>query len=56
MDRVSESLLTGRRYAIVAFFVVGILLRHDAIGQLSITLPLIGFYEIAIWYLRLMDR
>lgn len=48
-----EWLISKRRYLIVAAFILGALLTPpDVLTQLLLALPLMGIYEIAIWYAK----
>lgn len=52
----SDMLRAGRRYAIVAVFVVAaILTPPDPISQTLLALPIILLYEISIWCVRLIE-
>jgi sec-independent protein translocase protein TatC len=49
----ASTLVSYRRYAIFGAFVLGALLTPpDVFSQVMLALPLIGFYEIAIWYAK----
>lgn len=53
----SESLARGRRYAIVAIFVVAaILTPPDVISQIGLALPIILLYEVSIIMVRLAEK
>ena len=53
----SQMLRTGRRYAIVAVFVVAaIVTPPDPISQITLALPLCLLYEISIWCVWLIER
>ena len=56
MHRLRESLLSGRRYAILAIIILAVLFRHDALEQLALALPLIALYEISILFLKLIGE
>jgi sec-independent protein translocase protein TatC len=52
----SGALKTGRRYAIVAVFVVAaVLTPPDPISQVMLAVPIILLYEISIWCVRLIE-
>ena len=52
-----DVLITKRRYMILlAFILAAILTPPDVMTQLLLTLPLIGLYEIAIWYAKWRNR
>jgi sec-independent protein translocase protein TatC len=52
----SEMLSGGRRYAIVAVFVVAaVVTPPDPISQTLLALPIILLYEISIWCVRLIE-
>ena len=52
-----DSLRKGRRYAIVAIFVVAaIITPPDIISQVGLAVPLILLYEVSIWAARWMAR
>jgi sec-independent protein translocase protein TatC len=53
----SKALSQGRRYAIVAVFVVAaVLTPPDPISQTLLAVPIILLYEISIWCVRLIER
>lgn len=53
----SKALAEGRRYAIVAVFVVAaVVTPPDPISQTMLALPIILLYEISIWCVRLIER
>ena len=53
----SDMLRAGRRYAIVAVFVVAaILTPPDPISQTMLAVPIILLYEISIWCVRIIER
>jgi sec-independent protein translocase protein TatC len=53
----SQMLRAGRRYAIVAVFVVAaIVTPPDPISQCMLALPIILLYEISIWLVWLIER
>ena len=53
----SKMLRTGRRYAIVAVFVVAaIVTPPDPISQITLAVPLCLLYEISIWCVWLIER
>lgn len=53
----SQMLRTGRRYAIVAVFVVAaIVTPPDPISQITLAVPLCLLYEISIWCVWLIER
>ena len=53
----SEQLAKGRRYAIVAVFVVaGVLTPPDMLSQFALAIPVLGLYEISIWLVRGMEK
>ncbi len=53
----SDMLKAGRRYAIVAVFVVAaVVTPPDPISQTMLALPIILLYEISIWCVRLIER
>lgn len=53
----AQMLKTGRRYAILAIFIIAaIVTPPDPISQLSLAIPIILLYEISIWCVRLMER
>ncbi|WP_309646339.1 twin-arginine translocase subunit TatC [Phenylobacterium sp.] len=53
----SEMLRAGRRYAIVAVFVVAaVVTPPDPISQTMLALPIILLYEISIWCVKLIER
>ena len=53
----SQLLRTGRRYAIVAVFVVAaIVTPPDPISQITLAVPLCLLYEISIWCVWLIER
>lgn len=53
----SDMLRTGRRYAIVAVFVVAaIVTPPDPISQITLAVPLCLLYEISIWCVWLIER
>jgi len=52
----AQMLSSGRRYAIVAVFVVAaILTPPDPISQCMLAIPIILLYEISIWCVRLIE-
>jgi len=52
----SQTLRSGRRYAIVAVFVVAaVVTPPDPISQLMLALPIVLLYEISIWIVRAME-
>jgi sec-independent protein translocase protein TatC len=53
----SQMLRTGRRYAIVAVFVVAaVVTPPDPISQITLAVPLCLLYEISIWCVWLIER
>jgi sec-independent protein translocase protein TatC len=53
----SEMLRAGRRYAIVAVFVVAaIVTPPDPISQTMLAVPIILLYELSIWCVRIIER
>jgi sec-independent protein translocase protein TatC len=53
----SKMLRTGRRYAIVAVFVVAaVITPPDPISQITLAVPLCLLYEISIWCVWLIER
>jgi sec-independent protein translocase protein TatC len=53
----SEGLASARRYAIVAVVAVAaVVTPPDPISQITLSVPLIGLYEISIWAVRLIER
>lgn len=53
----AEWLISKRRYMIVLAFIIGALLTPpDVLTQLLLAIPLIGLYEIAIWYAKWRQR
>ena len=53
----SQMLRTGRRYAIVAVFVVAaVVTPPDPISQITLAIPLCLLYEISIWCVWLIER
>ena len=53
----SKMLAEGRRYAIVAVFVVAaVVTPPDPISQTMLAIPIILLYEISIWCVRLIER
>jgi sec-independent protein translocase protein TatC len=53
----SEMLRTGRRYAIVAVFVLAaIVTPPDPISQITLAVPLCLLYEVSIWCVWLIER
>jgi sec-independent protein translocase protein TatC len=53
----SKGLAGVRRYAIVGVFVVAaIVTPPDVFSQLSLAIPLVGLYEISIFFVKLMER
>lgn len=53
----SKMLRTGRRYAIVAVFVVAaVVTPPDPISQITLAVPLCLLYEISIWCVWLIER
>lgn len=53
----SEWLISKRRYMIVAAFILGALLTPpDVLTQLLLAIPLMGIYEIAIWYAKIRSK
>jgi sec-independent protein translocase protein TatC len=52
----SETLVKGRRYAIVAIvFVAAIVTPPDPISQIMLSVPIYLLYEVSIWCVRLME-
>ncbi|HEX2559790.1 twin-arginine translocase subunit TatC, partial [Phenylobacterium sp.] len=52
----AKQLSAGRRYAIVAVFVVAaVLTPPDPISQLMLAIPIVLLYEISIWCVRLIE-
>jgi sec-independent protein translocase protein TatC len=52
----SQMLSSGRRYAIVAVFVVAaIVTPPDPISQLMLAIPIVLLYEVSIWCVRLIE-
>jgi sec-independent protein translocase protein TatC len=50
-------LITKRRYMILIAFIIGaVLTPPDVMTQLLLALPLMGLYEIAIWYAKWRNR
>lgn len=53
----SQMLRTGRRYAIVAVFVVAaVVTPPDPISQITLAVPLCLLYEVSIWCVWLIER
>lgn len=53
----SAQLAKGRRYAIVAVFVVaGVLTPPDVLSQFALAIPVLLLYEISIWLVRASER
>ncbi len=53
----SAGLAAGRRYAIVAVFLVAtVVTPPDVFSQFSLALPLVLLYEVSIWCVRLIER
>jgi sec-independent protein translocase protein TatC len=53
----SGMLRAGRRYAIVAVFVVAaILTPPDPISQITLAVPICLLYEVSIWCVWLIER
>ena len=53
----SEALSKGRRYAIVAVFIVaGILTPPDVLSQFALAIPVLLLYEVSIWLVRAMEK
>ena len=53
----AEQLSRGRRYAIVAVFVVaGVLTPPDMLSQFALAIPVLALYEISIWLVRGMEK
>jgi len=53
----AKTLRSGRRYAIVAVFVVAaVLTPPDPISQLMLAIPICLLYEVSIWCVWLMER
>ncbi|MET0337768.1 MAG: twin-arginine translocase subunit TatC, partial [Caulobacter sp.] len=53
----SKMLRTGRRYAIVAVFVVAaVVTPPDPISQLMLAIPICLLYEVSIWCVWLIAR
>ena len=53
----SKMLSQGRRYAIVAVFVVAaVVTPPDPISQIMLAVPILLLYEISIWCVRLIER
>jgi sec-independent protein translocase protein TatC len=52
----AKALAAGRRYAIVAVFVVAaVLTPPDPISQLMLAVPIVLLYEVSIWCVRLIE-
>jgi sec-independent protein translocase protein TatC len=52
----SEMLAKGRRYAIVGIFIVAaIVTPPDPVSQITLAVPIILLYEIAIWCVKLIE-
>ncbi|MET0274648.1 MAG: twin-arginine translocase subunit TatC, partial [Phenylobacterium sp.] len=52
----AQTLASGRRYAIVAVFIVAaVLTPPDPISQVMLALPIILLYEISIWCVKLIE-
>jgi sec-independent protein translocase protein TatC len=52
----AQALAAGRRYAIVAVFVVAaVVTPPDPISQLMLAFPLVLLYEVSIWCVRLIE-
>ena len=52
----AKQLTAGRRYAIVAVFVVAaVLTPPDPISQLMLAIPIVLLYEISIWCVKLIE-
>ena len=50
-------LRSGRRYAVVAVFVVAaILTPPDPISQITLAIPICLLYEVSIWCVWLIER
>jgi len=53
----AKQLSAGRRYAIVAVFVVaGVLTPPDVLSQFALAIPVLLLYEISIWLVRGIER
>jgi sec-independent protein translocase protein TatC len=53
----AQTMASGRRYAIVAMFVIGaVLTPPDVVSQLALALPLIALYELGLLGARLLTR
>jgi sec-independent protein translocase protein TatC len=53
----SQGLASARRYAIVAVVAVAaVVTPPDVFSQVSLSIPLIGLYEISIWCVRIIER
>lgn len=53
----SDWLISKRRYMIIIAFVIGALLTPpDILTQLLLAIPLIGLYEVAIWYAKWLKK
>ena len=53
----AEWLISKRRHMIVAAFILGALLTPpDVLTQLLMAIPLIGIYELAIWYAKFRGK
>ena len=53
----SDMLRGGRRYALVAVFVVAaIMTPPDVLSQVALALPLYALYEASIWSVRLIEK
>ncbi|MET0295185.1 MAG: twin-arginine translocase subunit TatC, partial [Phenylobacterium sp.] len=52
----AQTLASGRRYAIVAVFIVAaVLTPPDPISQVMLAVPIILLYEISIWCVKLIE-
>lgn len=53
----SQSLVSGRRYAIVGVFVVaGVLTPPDVLSQFALAIPVLLLYEVSIWLVRGIEK
>lgn len=53
----SDMLKTGRRYALVAVFVIAaVMTPPDVLSQVALALPLYALFEASIWSVRLIEK
>ena len=53
----SQGLAGARRYAIVGVVAVAaVVTPPDVFSQLSLSIPLIGLYELSIWLVHFIER